>query len=270
MVVNTLVVILLTATIVSIVAQIVRSHESDFKIRWFVFYFLIYANITWLMVEFILPELAFQSGVFSSIVIGFTLAGAVAIIHQLNIRYHSVPWISLILLIILIITNLESLQIALPIQPFLEKSSNSSGVSEEKQVCPTSISALPVLRNEERFDPKLVGPVLNNLINSSVWRMEGNIRSCYKGKYKGQYPDWFYCDDMIVSRWETSISGTIRYRWYTAVTAEWQPNIQDPYGVEYVFNGFSCENGKKVTVNKETTAYYVHISRDGTEIKVEY
>ena len=91
------------------------------------------------------------------------------------------------------------------------------------------------------------------------------MRSCYKGKYKGQFPDWFYCDDMVVSRWETSDSGAIRYRWYTAVTAEWRPEKG-----RYLLDDFSCENGKKVTVDKESTAYYVHVSRDGTEIKIEY
>ena len=71
---------------------------------------------------------------------------------------------------------------------------------------------------------------------------------------------------MIVSRWETTISGTISYRWYTAVSAEWKPVEEG----KFIFDKFSCEGGKKVTVDKESTSYYVHVSRDGTEIKVEY
>ena len=35
-------------------------------------------------------------------------------------------------------------------------------------------------------------------------------------------------------------------------------------------DNFYCENGQKVTVDKETTSYYVHVSRDGTEITIEY
>ena len=103
------------------------------------------------------------------------------------------------------------------------------------------------------FDSKIIGPLLNGVIDTSVWRIEGNIRSCYKGKYRGQYPNWVYCDDMIVSRWEKHSSGTIEYRWYTAVTAVWQP--EKVKSSQYVFNDFYCENGKKVTVDKETTAY---------------
>jgi hypothetical protein len=74
---------------------------------------------------------------------------------------------------------------------------------------------------------------------------------------------------MIVSRWETGSSGTIKYRWYTAVSAEWRPIRlgNDPL---YTLNGLTCENGKKVTVAKETTGYYVYVSRDGTPIRIEY
>ncbi|MBT4151097.1 hypothetical protein HOE52_03980 [Candidatus Woesearchaeota archaeon] len=268
MIVNTLFVILLTSLVVSIVTQIVRSHDSKFKIKWFIFYFLIYANVIWLMGEFILPEITFQAGVFSSLVVGFTLAGVVAIVQKLNVRHNSLPWISIILAILLLVGNLGSLQIS-SIENFLEQSPNSSNLSENKLGCPSGISQYPLVITEEKFNLDLIGPKLNDLIETSVWRIEGDMRSCYKGKYKGQHPDKFYCDDMIVSRWETSNSGTIKYRWYTAVTAEWEPRIES-FVQEYVFDTFSCENGKKVTVNKETTAYYVHVSRDGSEIKIGY
>lgn len=175
-----------------------------------------------------------------------------------------------ILVLILLVSNLESLSLS-PLKNFLEQSSNSSELSEDKQVCPTAISSYvnrPL--SEVALSPESIGPVLNKLTNTSIWRIESNIRSCYKGRYKNQYPNWFYCDDMVVSRWETSSSGTIKYRWYTAVTAQWQPQRENSEAPKYIFGGFSCESGKKVTVNKDTTAYYVHVSRDGTEIKIEY
>ncbi|MDP3990669.1 MAG: hypothetical protein Q8Q01_05715 [archaeon] len=268
MVVDTLLVTLFIATIVSLVTQVVRSHESRFNTRWFVFYFLIYANIIWAMGAFIIPEIASQPSVFTSIVIGFTIAGVVAILQKFNVRYHSTQWVSIILLILLLVGNLESLQIS-PIQQLVGQFPNTSELSKTKLECPTAISSFQLAKTDEYLNPTLIGPELNNLIDTSVWRIEGNIRSCYLGKYRGQYPDWFYCDDLIVSRWETTDSGTIRYRWYTAVTAEWQPKAK-PFAKQYLFNGFSCENGKKVSVDKEATAYYVHVSRDGTEIKIEY
>ena len=134
--------------------------------------------------------------------------------------------------------------------------------------CPTTISVIKRPRSEAVFIPKLMIPVLNKLINDSIWKIEGNIRTCYQGKYKGQYPNWFYCDDMIVSRWEISSSGTIEYRWYTAVTSEWRPEGDKTNIQQYVFNGFSCENGKKVTVGKEKSSFYVHDSRDGSKINI--
>src|SRR3989338_2332215 len=269
MIVDTLLVTLITASMISIVTQVVRSHHTHFNIKWFIFYFLLYANIIWAFGEFILPEIFFQTSFFSSIVIGFTLAGVVTIIQKINMNRDSVKWFSIALAIILLVANLESLVIS-PIKPFLAsvQSSNSSELSEDRQDCPTSLSRLPLVRPDGSFDSKIIGPLLNGVIDTSVWRIEGNIRSCYKGKYRGQYPNWVYCDDMIVSRWEKHSSGTIEYRWYTAVTAVWQP--EKVKSSQYVFNDFYCENGKKVTVNKETTAYYIHVSRDGTEIKVEY
>ena len=279
MIVNSFLAIILTSFVVSIVAEAVRSHEyhnHNFKLRWFIFYFLFYANIFWAMEKFVIPEIAFQAGFFTSIVIGFTIAGAVAIIQRINIKYHSIAWINAILLILLIVANLElipfsgiSLNIAdsLNTQPIFTNSFNTSKISEDKQSCPTPLpQKLPLTKSKIALNANQLKSDLNNLIDKSIWRVEGDIRTCYQGKYKGQFPDWIYCDDMIVSRWETSSSGTINFRWYTAVSAEWKPDNDGKYSL----NDFACENGKKVTVNKESTAYYVHVSRDGTEIKVEY
>ena len=87
MIVNTLLVILLTAIFVSILAQIVRSHYSKFNLRWFVFYFLVYSTIIWVMSMFILTELGFKTGFFSSFVLGFVIAGAVSIIQKISIKH---------------------------------------------------------------------------------------------------------------------------------------------------------------------------------------
>jgi hypothetical protein len=270
MIADTLITILLTALVVSIVAQIVISHNSNFRLKWFIFYFLVYAIVIWSIGEFIIPKVAFQAGFFSALLIGFVISGVVSIIQKLNIRGDSVHWISIVLAMILLVANLDSIQL-LPITSVLDISSNYSNLSEDKQVCPDSISSVPPIQTEAKFDSvSLTGQTLNALLNRGVWKIEGNIRHCYKGKYKGQYPDWFYCDDMIVSRWETGSSGTIKYRWYTAVTSNWRPVKGDSFETQYVFNGFSCENGQKVTVDKEKTSYYVYVSRDGTEIKVQY
>ncbi len=259
-----LLVTIFTAIMVSIVAQIVRSHKSNFKLKWFIFYFLVYANIIWVMGEYIIPKIAFQTSLFSSIVVGFALAGVIAIIQRLNMRHHSVQWVSIILAIILLIANLESLQLS-PLKHLLEQSTNSSELSEDKRDCPTAdLSVLNRPLSEVAIEPEEIGPALNKAIDTSIWKIEGDVRTCYKGRYKGQYPDWFYCDDMIVSRWETSSSGTIKYRWYSAVTAEWHPEE----GKTYVFGGFSCENGKAVQVDKEKPSIYVHDSKDGTVINV--
>lgn len=270
-IVDTLLVTLITASMVSIIAQVVRSHDSHFNGKWFVFYFLLYANIIWAMGEFILPQMFFQTSLFYSIVVGFTLGGIIAIIQKLNMNLHSVKWFSIALVIILLVANLNSL-VASPVRILIAQvqPSNSSQSPENKQLCPKSTSSLPLVRTQGSFNPVAIQTLLTDVIDTSVWRIEGNIRSCYNGKYKGQYPDWVYCDDMIVSRWEKGSSGTIEYRWYTAVTAVWKP--EEEKSSQYVFDNFYCEpgDGKPVTVNKESTSYYVHVSRDGTEIKIEY
>ncbi len=263
MIVNTLLVILLTAAFVSILAQTIRSHNSNFKPKWFFFYFLIYSTIVWVMSEYVLPEIGFQKGFFSTFVVGFTIAGTVSIIQKIKIKHHSLNWIFATLIIVILVGNLESLGISIG-----EGLPPITISSPEDEKCPTisSDSLLPI--NKAGFDYKLIGPSLNKVINNSIWRIEGNIRSCYKGKYKGQRPDWFYCDDMVVSRWDLSNSGTIKYRWYTAVSAEWRPQIGKS-NTQYILDGFSCENGQKVIIKKGTTSIYVHDSRDGTSINIE-
>jgi len=269
-IVNNFWAILLTAAVVSIVIQAVRSHDNEFsfKMRWFIFYFLVYATVIWVMGEYFLPKIAFQTGIFSSIVIGFTIAGIIVIIQKIGLRSHTVPWVSIVLVLILVVANLGYLQDIIPID-LPTKPQNASAMSEDKQVCPTPKLQNIWVSSEADFNSNSIMLTLNSLVDTSVWRIEHNFGSCYKGKYRDQNPSWYYCDDMIISRWATGSSGTINYRWYTAVTAEWRPERVGSNTL-YVFDGFSCENGKKVTVDKETTAYYVYVSRDGTEIKVEY
>lgn len=270
MITDVLITIFFTALFVSIVTQIFVSHNFNFKLKWFIFYFLVYATVIWVIGEFIIPKFIFQEGFLSSLLVGFVISGVVSIIQKLNVRGNSVNWISIVLVVVILVGNLDSVQI-LPVTSVLDISSNYSDLSEDKQACPVSISSIPPIQTEAKFDSFLsTGQTLNALVNKKVWKIEGNIRHCYKGKYKGQFPDWFYCDDMIVSRWETGSSGAIKYRWYTAVTSKWQPVKGDSFESQYVFNGFSCENGQKVTVDKEKTSYYVYVSRDGTEIKVQY
>ncbi|MBT3407096.1 hypothetical protein HN415_00265 [Candidatus Woesearchaeota archaeon] len=221
------------------------------------------------MNDFIIPEITFQNNIYSLIFLGFTLSIFLSIIQKINIKHKTIPWVSLILGIILIVGNLQSIDI-LPIKNIINNQINSTEIIEKNQACPTALNGILDRPLSEIFiQPDSVKSSLNKMVNTSIWRIEGDIRTCYKGKYKGQYPNWYYCDDMIVSRWETSKSGLIKYRWYTAVTSEWKST--DETGTTlYTFEHFSCENGKKVTVNKETTAYYVHVSRDGTEIKIKY
>lgn len=266
---NNFYVILSTALIISIIVQMVRSHEFDFKFRWFVFYFLVYANILWIMNTYILPKITIQTGFFSSLVMGFTIAGIVIIIQKIKMKWDSIPWASAILILIFLVGNMGSLQDT-SLQDLIKFPANTSGISENSQSCPVAISSnLPLSLNEANLkDVKVTSPQLMILINSSVWQTENLPKGCYKGKYVNQNPNWFYCDDMILSRWEMSSYGTIRYRWYTAVTSVWQSPVgSNPF---YQFYGFECENGKKVTVEKGVTNYYVYDSRDGTQIKIKY
>jgi len=263
------VVILITALLISIIAQVVKSHESQFKFNWFLFYFLIYANVIWTFEELIIPKIFFQTSVYSSILLGFILAGLIGIIQKLNLRQNTLPWISTVLVLILLASNLGSVIsiIENPIPPVLSplNPNNTSTVSESDLTCPTpNIQQTLLLKAETALKSNQISGTLSSLIDASVWKIENKFRPCYQGKWKGQFPDWFYCDDLIVSRWETTTSGTINYRWYTAVTAKWRPEEG-----KYVFDDFSCEGGKKITVNKEKPTIYTHDSKDGTVINVQ-
>ncbi len=268
-IINSLLIILLTSAIISILIQAVRSHnnEYNFKMKWFVFYFLIYAIIILLMREYVLSEMN-PTSILSSIIIGFIISGIIIFIQKIGIRSHTIPWIAVILFCILLVANLAYLQNLLQTDLQIGYQNNSI-ISEDKQNCPIPIT-VGALSSESEFksNQQYKITILESLVNSSIWRIEHNFDTCYKGKYQGQYPNWIYCDNLIVSRWETSNSGTINYRWYTAISAEWKPlNIGSN---TYIFTGFSCENGQKVTVTKGTTNYYVYDARDGSKIRIAY
>jgi hypothetical protein len=214
------------------------------------------------------PKLAFQNSIFSSIIIGFVIAIVILLIQKIGIKSRTVPWISFILILILIVSNLSYLQTIIPLN-LQNLYKNSSVLSESEQLCPTPIMVLQEF--ETTFNPDIIASTLNDgFVDISVWRIENLFSSCYKGKYKGQYPDSFYCDNLIVSRWETGISGEINYRWYTAVTAELNPKKLGSGVIVYSLTDFSCENGQKVTVRKGITDYYVYDSKDGTKIRIKY
>ncbi|MFH1889576.1 MAG: hypothetical protein ABIJ58_01725 [Nanoarchaeota archaeon] len=269
-IINSFLIILLTSAVISILVQAVRNHDNrfSFKMRWFVFYFLAYGIIILVMREYILSGMIASTGILSSLIIGFIISGMIVLIQKAGIRSHTIPWISVILLCILLVANLGYLQNLLQIDLQIG-GQNSSILSEDKQNCPTplivgDLTSLADFTNN--LNQKI--SLLNGKIDSSVWKLEHSFDSCYLGKYQGQYPDWIYCDNLITSRWETGSSGAINYRWYTAVSAEWKP--QKAGSSTYLFGGFSCENGQKVTVTKGTTNYYVYDSRDGSKIRIAY
>lgn len=265
MVFNLLLEVIIAAMIISIIEQVARNHNMGFNLKWFSFFFLIYANIIWLVGEYILPETIFGSALVPLIILGFVIAGVVVVIRKSKIRSNSVKWALVILILVLLVGNMESI-------PYLEESqlledySDNSILPEDKQTCPSIVpGVMDRALSDGAFDPEDMGPALNKVVDSSVWTVENTAYTCYKGKYQGQYPEWYYCDGMIVSRWETSSSGTIDYKWYTAVTAEWSPEED-----KYILDNLACENGQKVVVDKDTTSYYVYVSKDGTEIQIEY
>lgn len=262
MISNNFLAILLTAAIVSIVIQAIRSHynEFSFKMRWFFFHFLVYAVVIWAMIESILPRLGLQTGILSSLIIGLTIAVTIVIIQKIGIRSRTIPWISLVLVLVLLVANLGYLKSIVPIDlPALYQ--NGSAVPEGKQACPTSTVVY-------YSTPSLSTSDLKGLINTNVWRIEKNPTSCYKGIYQGQNPDRFYCDNLVVSRWDLSSSGTINYRWYTVVTAEFRLETGGSESL-YVLDGLSCENGERVVVDKNSPQIYTYGSKDGTRINID-
>src|SRR3989344_759396 len=258
---NVFLITFFTALFVSVVIQIFRSHNhQEFNFRWFVFYFLLYATFIWIVNEYIFAEIIFQKSIFLSFITSILIAGVILLIEKINLRYRTLPWISLVFVLLIIVGNLGYIQQMTQITLIPQFRNDSSALSEDKLVCPSTVLSLPVR--------ELSPLVLNTLIKTDVWRIEKNFDTCYSGNYRGQYTERMYCDNMIVSRWDKSSLGSINYRWYAAVTTEW---VVESFQGEhvYVLESISCENGKKVTVDKETRNYYVHVARDGTEIRVE-
>lgn len=262
---NSFLMLLLTAAVISILIQAVRIHEHDiqFNANWFSFFFLCYATTIFAM-QSILSKITTPTSILSSVIIGVVIAALLVLIQKMHLKSRTIPWISAILVGVLIVANLATLQAG--INYVQEGAANTSTMPENKQSCPTmSGSGFTALKSD--FPAGLVGSKLKATIDRT-WKTEHDFSPCYLGKYQGQYPDSYYCDDMIVSRWETGSSGTISYRWYTAVSGEFKP--QGAGSSTYVFAGFTCENGQKVTVSKGVTKYYVYTSKAGTEISIPY
>lgn len=260
--------LILMAFFVSIIAQVAKNHghhESQFNLKWFIFYFLIYANLIWLIEKIIFSGMITQAGSLSVILTGFIISVVVFIIRKIGIKGHSIILINFILLVLLFVANIDSLNID-STRSFVNTQLNSSLKTEEKQLCPTPLREMPKVTNTKVFKIVTMGPELSKLIDTSVWTIENGIGTCYAGKYKGQQLNGYYCEGMIVSRWDTSSAGTINHRWYTAVYAEWLPSNDGGW----LFNGFKCENGQKLEVEKGKTNYYVHVNKDGSTVRIEY
>lgn len=270
MISNNFLIILLTALFVSIVIQAVKSHEHEynFRMKWFFFYFIVYSTIIWFVTEYIFLKINTQNPILLSILLGIILAIAIILLKKINIKSKSIYWIILILISLLVVANLGNIP-GLDIPNFTKSYQNSSKLNENEQICPTTmyngVSLHPYVL-EANLNPNVVIPMMDSIINKKIWKIESNIRSCYKGKYQDQNPQWYYCDDMIVSRWEINNAGTIDYRWYTAVSAIWIPEAGSS---RYMLNGFSCENGQKLIVKKGEHKFYVHDTRSGTQINID-
>ncbi len=262
-----LLMILAVTLFLSIIIEIARSHEQghNFYLRWFIFYFLVYTWVIWAMNNYLLPKINSPNNIIYFVIVGLTISIAIFIAKKIPLKSRAIPWISLLLIVLLLAANLTYLQ-DMGLGKFIPafKTQADSNLSEDKQSCPTP-SSHPIYR--ANIDSNL-GALLKSLIDSNIWRIESEFGICYKGKYKNQNPNWLYCDNLIASRWDLGSSGTINYRWYTAVTAEWEPVTE---GTDiYSLRDFVCENGQKVSVEKGVTNYYVYDSRDGTQIRIAY
>ena len=259
-VVNTFFIILITASIISILIQAVRSHDGqlDFRMRWFIFYFLTYSLIIFVVREYV-SAIFLIHNINLIALSSLMISGVIVLVQKAGVRSRTVPWLSFILLLLLLVANLEQISEITPSNLYPPR--YGSDLPESKKDCPSFIQNYPTRVLSSAF--------LDTLIKTNVWRIEHNFGSCYLGKYTGQHTERFYCDDLIVSRWDKSDSGAINYRWYTAVSTEW---IIDSSGASplYLLNSLSCENGNRVTVEKGITNYYVYVSKDGTQIRVEY
>ncbi len=138
MIVNALLITIISAALISIITQVIKSHDSKFEVKWFILELLIYANVIWAFNEFIIPEIFFQTGIFSSIVVGFILAGAISIIRKPNLNTQSIKWLSITLAIILLVANLASLQISTSTPLTTTPSPDNGQIPEDNQLCPTS------------------------------------------------------------------------------------------------------------------------------------
>lgn len=269
---NILLANLFTAFLILIVVEMVKSHDSrySFRMNWFIFYFLIYSNIIWITKEFVFSGMYFRYEFLPFLAVGFILAISIITLSSMRLKSSSLPWAYIVLILILVVGNIGSINSFIPQN--MNPSINISELSEQKRICPTTTYGpeIPFILNVNKFDSiSGIQSITSAMIDQTVWSIENGVRSCYMGKYKNQFPDWIYCDDLIVSRWETRNSGVINYRWYTAVSSTWKPATAGSSD-SYIFNGFECENGQKVTVEKGVTNYYVYDSRDGKQIKIKY
>lgn len=269
---NNFIIIIFTSFIISIFLELIYSHDEDyyFKKKWAFFYFLVYSTTLWVTNEFLIIGFLSQNIFKELLLASAILSVAIILLKNFKIKSKSLPWLYLILILILGIGNLSNFSNLIPSEfnPLL----NDSEFSEEEIFCPSATHNPnnPLILEEKLFSSaNSMNSWAGILINYSVWRIENGFNSCYKGKYSGQFPDRIYCDDLIVSRWEKRSSGAINYRWYTAVTAEWAPT-KDINQNSYIFNGFICENGQKVTVEKGITNYYVYDSRSSGQIRIKY
>lgn len=254
--------ILISAVIISIIAQIVRSHtdKDSMDFRWVLFYFLTYLTVTWIMQDFVLSNFDIGSKIVYFALIGLAIAIMILAVDKIGLRSRTVPWVSFMIIVILAVSYYSYFT---GTSYFSQDSLSSKGLA-----CPTVKGDLT--QHESDFSASNVNSKLNALLDTSVWRVENNFRYCYQGKYQGQRPDWFYCDDLIVSRWEVGNEGTIDYRWYTAVSAEFKPVNSAGLDPFYNLESFSCDNGQRVTVKKGVVQYYAYDSRDGTPIRIKY
>ena len=252
--------------IFSIVMQIVKSNDNphSFYLREFIFYFLIYAFIIGGIGEALLPLMNSVDNIYYFIVLGLIISLSLFFVQKIKIRSKVLPWISLILFLLLLTFNLTYLQ-DMGLGKFVPYSGvqGDSQLPENKQYCPT-----PKIHPIYQIDSNGPKSLLNGLLDATIWREENPFSECYSGKYQNQNPNWIYCDNLIVSRWELSSLGNINYRWYAAVSAEWKP-VKEGLSI-FALEDFSCENGQKVTVEKGVTNYYVYDSRDGKQIKIKY
>jgi hypothetical protein len=187
------------------------------------------------------------------------------------LRSSSISLISIVLFLLIISSNLTSIKELTNLKSFSQNITSTYSTPEIDNPCPTPLIPSAGLQEfDVEFRNDLISPKLNQILDKSVWTIEHPFDNCYLGKYPGQFLENYYCDNLLVSRYELRNSGEINYRWYTAVTAVWKPQKLSNGGTIYHLEGFKCENGKKVTIEKGVTNYYVYDARDGKQIKIAY